>query len=238
MTRQRTGPIVAVVAFAALGVAAWARESAPPATGSAEAPAFEHADLVRLSPVDEVWIDPKGKTVVVGGRILLDRGPIEVFACPVRTKEHEAIVATKAPARLVHAALLAIGLDPGRPVGFQPEYRAAAGPRVAIRMRWRDAEGREQECPAQDWIRDSRTGEALATDWVFTGSEFWRDPADGREYYQADGGDLICVSNFPSATLDLPVESSASNDALLFEAFEGRVPPRGTPVELILSARR
>ena len=67
------------------------------------------------------------------------------------------------------------------------------------------------------------------------GSAFWTDPADGREYYQADGGDLICVSNFPTATIDLPIESSQSNEALLFEVFKERVPKRETAVEMILS---
>ena len=156
----------------------------------------------------------------------------------LRTKEHEAIVATNASAKLVHAALLAIGLDPGRPVAFVPDYRAAEGPPVSIRMRWHDADGNAQECRAQEWIRNAATGAALDADWVFAGSEFWKDPADGREYYQADGGDLVCVSNFPTATLDLPIESSQSNDALLFDVFEGRVPPPGTAVEMILSARR
>jgi hypothetical protein len=74
--------------------------------------------------------------------------------------------------------------------------------------------------------------------WVFAGSVFWRDPSDGKDYYQADGGDLVCLSNFPTAMLDLPIESSQSNEALLFEAFEGRVPPRGTAVEMILSAAK
>jgi hypothetical protein len=74
--------------------------------------------------------------------------------------------------------------------------------------------------------------------WVFAGSAFWTDPSDGKEYYQADGGDLVCLSNFPTAMLDLPIESSQSNEALLFDAFEGRVPPRGTAVEMILSAAR
>jgi hypothetical protein len=36
--------------------------------------------------------------------------------------------------------------------------------------------------------------------------------------------------------LDLPIESSQSNEALLFDAFEGRVPPKGTAVEMIFSA--
>jgi hypothetical protein len=197
--------------------------------------ADRHPDLKRLSPDEDVWVDPQAKEVVVGGEIVLDKGPIEFFACPEKTKEHESIVATRATARLVHAALLAIGLEAGKPVSFDPEYVAASGPPVRVRMRWTDADGKAQTIDARNWIRNTSTGEAMAEDWVFAGSSFWTDPTDGKEYYQADGGDLICVSNFPSAMLDLPIESSQSNQALLFEAFEGRVPPRGTDVELILS---
>jgi hypothetical protein len=72
---------------------------------------------------------------------------------------------------------------------------------------------------------------------VFAGSGFWTDPANGERFYQGDGGDLICVSNFPSATLDLPVPSSQANDSLPFEAFTESIPPRGTPVRLILSVK-
>ena len=209
---------------------------AGPAPSAAE-PGDRHPDLKRLSPTEEVWVDPGRKEVVVGGRIALARGPIEFFACPEGTKEHESIVATKASARLVHAALLAIGLEPGTPVSFDPEYVAAAGPRVLVRARWTKDDGTSATVDAREWVRNTRTGAALDTDWVFAGSSFWTDPADGTEYYQADGGDLICVSNFPTAMLDLPVESSQSNEALLFEAFADRVPPRGAAVELIFSKR-
>ena len=202
------------------------------ATASA---ADRHPELKRLSADEEVWVDPQAKEVVVGGEIAIDKGPIEFFACPRETKEHESVVATRSTARLVHAALLAIGLEPGKPVSFDPEYVAASGPKVRVRMRWTGADGAPQSIDARQWIRDTRTGEAMADDWVFAGSLFWTDPTDGKEYYQADGGDLVCVSNFPSAMLDLPIESSQSNQALLFEAFEGRVPPRGTEVDLILS---
>ena len=197
-----------------------------------------HPELKRLSPTEEVWIDKANKEVVVGGRVVLDRGPIEVFACLEKTKEHEAIVATRSTARLVHAALLAMGLDPGSPVSFDPEYVAAKGPKVRVRLRWKDADGKQREARAQDWIRNAKTGKPLDADWVFAGSSFWRDPNDGAEYYQADGGDLICVSNFPTAMLDLPMASSQSNEELLFEAFEGRVPPSGTDVDIVLSAIR
>ena len=219
-----------------LSVIALVAVPAGPPPGAAE-PGDRHPDLKRLSPNEDVWVDPGQKEVVVGGRIAIDRGPIEFFACPEGTKEHESIVATKASARLVHAALLAIGLEPGTPVSFDPEYVAATGPRVLVRVRWTKDDGTSATVDAREWVRNTRTGAALDTDWVFAGSSFWTDPADGTEYYQADGGDLICVSNFPTAMLDLPVESSQSNEALLFEAFAGRVPPRGTAVELIFSGR-
>jgi hypothetical protein len=199
------------------------------------APADPHPELRRLSETDEIWLDLPGKRVIVGGKIAIAEGAIEVFACPAGSKEHEAIVATRCPARLVHAGLLAIGLEPGNPVSFDPAYVPARGPEVTVRMRWRAADGQWQERPAQELIRNTQTGEPLNAAWVFAGSGFWRDPGDGTEHYQADGGDMICVSNFPGAMLDLPIESSQSNEALMFEAFEGRVPPRGTQVEIILA---
>jgi len=220
---------------AAITAAAQDAGSAPAAAVAKPRP-NRHPDLIRLSPTDDVWVDRQRGEVLVGGCIALERGVIEVFACPRGSKEHEAVVATDAPARIVHAALLAIGLEPGAPVSYDPDYVPARGPVVRVRVRWRDAAGVAHDRPAQELIRNTRTGRQLDADWVFAGSVFWRDPADGREYYQGDGGDLICVSNFPTATLDLPIESPQANDALLFEVFVERVPPRGTPVELVLSA--
>jgi hypothetical protein len=217
-----------IVTLAAAAHPAWLRGDPPPA------PLDRHPELRRLSPTEEVWIDPAGRRVIVGAYVTLETGPIEVFACPEKTKEYEAVVATRSSARLVHAALLAIGLEPGRPVSFHPEYTAAAGPSVAVGLRWRDAAGNLQEARAQDWIRNAGTGKALDVDWVFAGSAIWKDPEDGTEIYEADQGDLVCVSNFPTATLDLPIESSQTNEELLFEAFPGRVPAKGTAIDIIL----
>ena len=248
MRRLLTPTFPAALAVALLTAATSAQDSAEPPAGpiaTDAAPSREpapeadrHPDLVRLSPKEEVWIDRKRKEVVVGGKIALAHGPIEVFACPAGTKDHEAIVATKSSARLVHAGLLVLGIDPGRPASFIPIFAPAQGPVIDLRLRWRDAEGQEHERPARELIRNHTTGEELDTDWVFVGSQFWRDPESGREIYQADGGELVCVSNFPEAMLDLPIESSPENGDLLFEAFEGRVPPTGTAVELVFSAKR
>ncbi len=206
-------------------------EETPPAAAEPD----RHPELRRLSRTDEIWLDLPGKRVIVGGKVALSSGELEVFACPELSKEHEAVVATKCPARLVHAALLAIGLEPGGPAKFVPEYVPAHGSKVNVRVRWTDADGKVQERPAREWVRNTQTDKELDVDWVFVGSSFWRDPVDGTDHYEADAGDMICLSNFPSAMLDVPLASSDSNEELMFEAFEGRVPPHGTPVELILS---
>jgi hypothetical protein len=73
--------------------------------------------------------------------------------------------------------------------------------------------------------------------WVFGGSLFWTDERTGKRYYSANGGDLICVSNFPSAMLDLPVESSQSEGELMFETFTENIPPLGTPVTIVLKPK-
>ena len=168
-------------------------------------PPDAHPELKRLSPSHDVWIDIEKKQVVVGGIVCLDTGPIEYFACPKDTKDYESLVAVRSPARFVHAGLLAIGLTPGAPVSFNPDYTAASGPIVEIHMRWKDASGKSILQKAQDWVRDTRTGTAMTEQWVFAGSSFWLDPVDQKEYYQADGGDLVCLSNFPTAMLDLPI---------------------------------
>jgi len=74
--------------------------------------------------------------------------------------------------------------------------------------------------------------------WVFAGSGFWVDERTGEKHYRAAGGDIICVSNFATAILDLPVESSQSNHALMFKANEPAIPPLGTPVTLVLTPKK
>jgi len=195
-------------------------------------------NLKRLHEKYPVWIDGKEKNVVVLGVVCQRRVPLELFACLRGSKEHEAVVSVPTKAAFVHAALLAVGAEAGAPVQFRPKYVPASGSVVEITCVWKDAQGKRQTMRAQDWVRNAKTGKAMELPWVFGGSRFLKDPDTGKEYYQADGdGDLICVSNFPGAMLDLPIESTSSDTSLLFEAFTEHIPPRGTPVTLILSPK-
>ena len=74
----------------------------------------------------------------------------------------------------------------------------------------------------------------MDANWVFAGSGFTTDANTGEKFYLAEAGDLICVANFTTATLDLAIESSATNDTLMFEAYTEHIPPVGTKVTMEL----
>ena len=193
--------------------------------------------LKRLAPNAEVWLDPAKKQLVMRGEVVLRRGPLELLACLKRTKEHEAVVAVDTKAYVVHAGLIACGAEAGNPAKFQPVFTPARGTEIQVWVEWTDAAGKKQRIDAREWIKDVKTGKAMAYPWVFGGSGFWTDPQDGKQYYQAEDGDFICISNFPSAMLDLPVESSSANTALMFEAFTDHIPPEKTKVLIYLAPK-
>lgn len=188
----------------------------------------------RLSQQSSLWIDLRGKRVFVDGYVAQREAYLEMFACPAETKEHESIVGVIAQSSEVHAALLAVGATPGTPVRWDTEYVPATGQPIRVWVMWHDEQGKFHSTDARQWVRHVGTEDSLELDWVFVGSSIWRDPSDGREYYQANGGEMICVSNFSTAMMDLPVQSSDQNNALLFDAFTDRIPPVGTPVRLVL----
>jgi hypothetical protein len=191
----------------------------------------------RLAPDADAWLDAEHGTVIVDGNIALREGMLEMFACLRNTKEHESIVSANTRAFLVHAALVGLGADPGTPVEFAPTYKPPSGPEIEIFVQWRDEDGNDEIVRAQELIKDSRTGQPMTYPFVFAGSLFWKDPEDARTYYMAEQGDFICISNFGTAMIDIPVESSQSNEERKFLAFTEKIPPLGAPVRLILKPK-
>lgn len=201
------------------------------------APIPEPPGLKRLDPESDVWVDAKLKRVVVGARVCLREGPLEMFACKLNSKEHESVIHVNSKAFVLHAALLAVGAEVGGPVEFQPAFKPPTGTKIDAVAYWTDEAGKRQKIDARQWVRDVQTRRALTSSWVFAGSTFWQNPETGERRYMAEDGDLICVANFPAATLDLPLESSQANASLVFEAFTENIPPLGTPVTLLLIPR-
>jgi len=194
-------------------------------------------NLVRLDKVHEVWMEKKKKWVVVNGEVCLREGQLELFACPKGTKEHESVISLNSKAYLIHAALLAVGAKPGKPVSWDPKYAPAKGPIIDVHILWTDKDGKRHRAKAQEWVKHVPTGKPMTYDWVFAGSSVWVDEQTGTKHYQAEAGDLVCLSNFSTAMLDLPIQSSGENSNLLFVANTEKIPPLETKVRVVFIPR-
>jgi hypothetical protein len=176
------------------------------------------------------------RRVRVQAVVCLREGVLEQLLCRKNTKEHEAILAADIDARQLHLALLAAGAKAGSPVKYEPKYTPASGTTIKVTLEYQK-DGKTVSVPGQDWVRDSKTRKTMPYPWVFAGSVLYPNPDDPKQppFYAANDGDVICVSNFPDAMLDLPVNSPKDWDAgRLFEAFTERIPPLQTAVSVIL----
>ena len=182
--------------MAAVASCAWAQDvpavAAQPAPGLREV--FPH-----------VRVDAAARVVEIDGVVPIDcHDPetpdvfLEVVACTSGTKEHEALVMTSARPSHVHAALLAIGLEPGKPGswdwdGVTVRSQAPHGPPVRVSVAYEDEEGMTIEADVREWIvgveDGTRFGAGEDDGWVFAGSRMVT--RGEREVYDADGTGLV-----------------------------------------------
>ena len=259
----------------------------------------EIADATPLNPDSTVLLDVKGKRVILRTEVACPDCILEMLLVPAGNREHETILSIRSKAYVIHTALLALGLEPGKPAQFSPEFAPPSGPEIALEVVWLDDKGDIQKRPVQEWIRhnihryysaplsgpppglqfpykslrwdrfnneilwygpmtdaerddlltkwdkaeyqeaiekfhkDSQST-AMTAKFVFVGSSMFKDEETGEEFYQAEGGHVICTSNFGDALLDVREESSASDGAQTYEGWTERIPPKGTPVLLVL----
>ena len=228
---------LATTLVASLVVVAHGQEEKPPEGEKEKVTTIRTDQMLRVSKDHSIWIDLKRKWVVVDGWVCLREGELEMFACTVGTKEHESVITLKTKSRLVHASLLAVGAKIGNTVKFSPEYKAASGTVIDIIVLWKDKDQKKHAVPGQQWVKHHRSGKPLEYPWVFAGSGFFKDKLSMSEIYYGDGGDLLCVSNFSSATMDLPVQSSKDNNDLLYQARTASIPPVQTSIRMVMIPR-
>ena len=212
----------------------------PPAPRDLGKPLVDNFDeLKKLDKNGPLWLDPEQKRVVMVGEVCKPTYGLEMFATlKAAEKAYESVVVVDVPAFSVHAGLMALGAKPGKPVQYRPQFMPPSGPEIDVNLYWKDEKGKEHNCRAQEWIRNVNTKKALEFEWVFAGSGFWTDEKTKKEFYQGEGGYLICVANTPSAVLDLPTPSSGGLEARVYESFVEHMPPPGTPVTMTLSLKK
>jgi hypothetical protein len=191
---------------------------------------------------DNVFLEilPNSRRVLISAEVCLRQGPLEMLLTRKGTKEHEAILAASIDARKVHEALLLANAEPGAPVRFEPGFRPPSGTPIKVTLLYVQ-DGKLVSVPGRSWVRNVKTGKELECDWVFAGSILVEKPnpldPNAPPKYLANEGDVICVANFQTALLDLPIESSKADAERGYEAWTDRIPEVGTRVNVVLEKK-
>jgi hypothetical protein len=127
--------------------------AADPPTAAADAKPAAETPPTPLNPQQTVFLDRAGKRIILKAEVVLRGGLLEMLLCKKQTKEHESILSLDSEAYVIHAGLLTLGAEAGAPVQYTPEFKAPTGQQIEVRLRWKDAEGKEQTARAQDWVR-------------------------------------------------------------------------------------
>lgn len=200
------------------------------------------AKVTPLGPNIALGVAGDRRWVEIQATVCLTAGYLEhLLSRDEAGKQHESILSTSIDASLIHAGLIAAGARPGKPAQFvndkgEPDFRPPTGDRIRITLHYKDEHGQVVSVPAQRWVRNTRTKKELDLDWVFAGSYLYQPEGVEKPIYAANDGRVITTANFPSALLDLPMQSKEGDPqgGLEFEANTELIPPRDTPVTVVL----
>ncbi|HBZ97551.1 MAG: hypothetical protein CMJ41_02095 [Phycisphaerae bacterium] len=198
---------------------------------------------VDLSP--GLWVEPTAGRLGFRAWVCLDEGWLEQVVCSPGTREHESLMVTDVPASSIHAGLLLLGLEPGRPGRWREEGTTVvaippAGPELSVSVVWSEDDGTSRSGAIDSWIVDVREQIDYPTDrWVFAGSiELQGEEAAraGTGYLADRSGSIIGLVTFGDellAAVDV-IPDAASVRAPEWIAASAGMPPVGTRVTVVL----
>jgi hypothetical protein len=195
-----------------------------------------------------VKLDKEKKSVSIACKIaprklpnLTEVYPIEVIAtlpAPEGKKAHETVVTFTAKPSEIHAALVGLGLKPGKPA--LGEDAAATGPEVKVSLEVPGPDGNPKVMPIEKTLVDKKTGKPLpALKWIFTGSAM-KESAPGKQdkVYAADtSGTLIAIFPVTDETVIQTHLTMKEEPLLKLETNTKVLPAEGMAVRLIIEAK-
>jgi len=187
--------------------------------------------------IGQVRVDPKNRQVSFDSEVCLCEGALEFLLVQWQSKTHESILHTKAKASHIHAGLLMLGLTAGKPARWSGQqmggrFLPPAGPGLKIKVVWKDADGNSRGADVGEWLTGQDDQEIERPEqWIFIGSDIL---PDGRYWAELDG-EIISLTNFASAVIDVPFRSSSVNDLRGIYADTNEIPPAGTSVEVVIT---
>lgn len=187
-------------------------------------------------------VDRAAGEVRLEAQSALDAGWLEQAICLAGTREHESLLVIETSPRLVHAALMMLGLEPGRPGRWRVDEGNGAilrippeGPRLEILLRFRHPTRGEIEEPLSRWFLRREGDSGPPHPWKFAGSLEETDPR-GTVYVAEFSGSVAGLVTFGDEVI---AHEEVRSDLVEIEhepylVAEDRVPPPGTPVTVVI----
>ena len=198
-------------------------------------------ETIRLAPGIEV--DLAHREVRIAAQAALDEGWLEQAVCLAGTREHESLLVIEAPPRLVHAAMLLIGLEPGRPGawlladdGVTVRREPPTGDAIELLVEYEAPDGSRRLEPLSAWVETADGGSLPPHPWRFAGSRL-EPTKDGGEIYAADfAGSIVGLVTFGDEVIAFEEVRSdrIEIEAAGFLVRRGAPPPPGTPTTLVV----
>lgn len=214
-------------------------------------PAAVLAEVVQQMQKEGIAFDPKAQTVSVKAVVNQPQDPIEYLLIHKKGKRHEAIFVTKSKPSVLNAALLMLGLQPGKnatvtektPMPTLEEVQAGVDPLIVtppqgapywMTVRWTTPEGKAVEHCVEDMVLDLGTQQPLADcSWVYLGGRLAKLYKNEPEVYVADfEGNLVSICYLsPDNHLGTMVHKNARDDGNWWTTT--LVPEADTEVEFV-----
>jgi hypothetical protein len=220
-----------------------------PTTAEPSAPATAEPSVApRETPITlpgGIVVDRAARRVTLPARIATRTGFLEAVACGRDSREHESLLVLDVKASALHAALILLGAEPGRPGRWRVQdgvvvREAPQGSPLRVLVEVAGAAGSPPtELAITDWIRGA-DGRAFDAVWVFAGSRFadnprsWKEP--GQHYVADFTGSIVGLVTFGDEAIAATsvISDLVDIEAANWEAWTERMPPEDTPVRLVL----
>ncbi len=205
-------------------------------------------DAKNVFSIGKVTCHKKERRVELDGKVCLQEGPIEYLAVLSGGKEHESILSFDCRAVDLNLAMIGLGYKAAGPTRKADDPNILRGDPVYLSVEWTDAEGKARRIRAEELLHNQGTKKPMRqTAWVFTGSDFARDPETGklfidpetkRTVFLADvARNLIAIYYDPVAIFNSPLDT-ANNDLQetvpYYVINKEACPKVGTAVKLVL----
>jgi len=186
-----------------------------------------------LFRLGDITINKSAMTVTLPATVNMNKGLLEYLLVRTGGKTHESLLRTSVDPSHLQVAFLLLGLEgSNRPLARQGDPESPQGNLVKITINLLK-DGKMVSLQPESWLAkkiDDKMTDVQPLEWVFTGSVI----RDKRFLAQLEGS-MIAIYHDPIALID-NASVGGESDKIWF-VKEGSVPPVGTEVLLIISAR-